>query len=66
MQVRDRILGAVGVNILLCSICLGFEDEGFQWWSYMEASTGIAKDWKATFRQDFRLGDDGGNLYYEH
>jgi hypothetical protein len=66
MQVRDRILGAVGVNILLCSICLGFEDEGFQWWSYVESSTGIAKDWKAAFRQDLRLGDDGGNLYYEH
>jgi hypothetical protein len=32
----------------------------------MEASTSFAADWKAAFRQDFRLGDDGGNLYYEH
>jgi hypothetical protein len=66
MQARSRILGAVAVSILLCGICLGFEDEGFQWWNYVEASTGFATDWKAAFRQDFRLGDDGGNLYYEH
>jgi hypothetical protein len=66
VQVRSRILIAVGVNILLCSICLGFEDEGFQWWNYVEASTEIAKDWTARVRQEFRLGDDGGNLYHEH
>jgi hypothetical protein len=66
MQARDRILGAIVVNILLCSICMGFEDEGFQWWTYVETSTRITKDWKAAFRQDLRLGDDGGNFYYEH
>jgi hypothetical protein len=46
--------------------CLAFEDEGFQWWTYVEASTKIATDWKATFQQEMRLGDDGGNFYYEH
>jgi hypothetical protein len=66
MQLRRSVLGAAVVNILLCGICFGFEDKGFQWWNYIEASTKFADDWKAAFRQDLRLGDDGGNLYYEH
>jgi len=63
---RSRILYVMAVNVLLSSVCMGFTDKGFQWWSSVEASTEIAKDWKATFQQEFRLGDAGGNFYYEH
>jgi len=65
MRLRDSILGAVGVNILLCSICMGFEDEGFQWWTYAEAVDPDAEDWKAAFRQTC-AGRRRREFYYEH
>lgn len=46
--------------------CFGFDDEGFQYWSAASVSFDISKDWKCTFEEEFRLGDDGGNLYYQH
>lgn len=52
--------------VVAAGACLGYEDEGVQWWSSAGASTKLGEDWKASFAQEFRLGDDGGNLYYEH
>lgn len=46
--------------------CFGFDDEGFQYWSTASTSFDIDKDWRFTFNEEFRLGDDGGNLYYHH
>ena len=66
MKRRNGIMCVVVTNILLSGVCFGYEDEGFQWWTSAEASTELAKDWKATFQQEMRLGDDGGNFYYEH
>ncbi len=63
---KNRVLFAATISMLLCSVCLGFEDEGFQWWTYVEASTKLSEDWRAAVRQDLRMGDDGGNFYYEH
>lgn len=56
---------------LICSgligeSCFAYDDEGFQYWSSASASFDINKDWKATFEEEFRLGDDGGHLYYNH
>jgi hypothetical protein len=63
MGARSTFLYVAGMNILLCGVCKGSRDEGFQWWSYVEVSTGIANDWKATFTEEFRMSDGGGNFY---
>ncbi len=46
--------------------CFAYDDEGFQFWSTASAYFDINKDWKGKFEEEFRLGDDGGNLYYQH
>jgi hypothetical protein len=66
MKSLNSVLFIVTVSILVSGICFGYEDEGFQWWSKAGTSFDVAKDWKCAFEQEFRLGDDGGNLYYEH
>ncbi len=66
MKRRNGILCVVVINILLRGVCFGYSDKGFQWWNTAVASFDIAKGWKCTFEEELRLGDDGGNLYYEH
>jgi hypothetical protein len=39
---------------------------GFQYWSTADFSFDINKNWITTFQEQFRLGDEGGNLYYHH
>jgi len=52
--------------VLISEVCFAYDDEGFQWWSTAGVSYDINKDWKVTFEEEFRLGDDGGHLYYHH
>ena len=55
-------------------VCIGFfnvpsfafDDGDFQWWTAGGASFDINKDWKVTFEEEFRFGDDAGELYYHH
>ena len=46
--------------------CLALDDGDFQSWSSVGASFDINKDWKCTFDEEFRIGDDAGELYYHH
>jgi len=46
--------------------CFAFDDGDFQWWTSAGASFDINKDWKCTFEQEFRFGDNAGELYYSH
>ncbi len=46
--------------------CFAYDDGDFQWWTAASASFDINKDWKCTFEEEFRLGDDAGELYYHH
>lgn len=46
--------------------CFAFDDGDFQWWTSAGASVDINKDWKFTFEEEFRFGDDAGELYYHH
>ncbi len=57
---------ACAAVLLSSERCFGFDDEGFQWWTSTGVSMKINKDWKCTFTEELRLGDDGGNLYREH
>lgn len=60
----------IALTVILCTIynqpCFAFDDGDFQWWTSANASVGINEDWKCTFEQEFRLGDDAGELYYLH
>ena len=68
MQVEKRwdLVVTVITVVLISEICFGFDDEGFQYWSSAGVSFDINKDWRCTFEEEFRLGDDGGHLYYQH
>ncbi len=46
--------------------CFAFDDGDFQWWTSAGASLDINKDWKCTFEEEFRFGDDAGEFYYHH
>ena len=60
-------IAVIGILVLLVSgSCFGYSDEGVQWWTAATASFDVAEDWSGKLSQEFRLGDDGGNLYYEH
>lgn len=56
--------------ILICGFlgtpCFAYDDEGFQFWSATGASFDINKEWKGKLDEEFRLGNDGGHLYYQH
>jgi len=60
------IVLVIAVMTLASGTCFAYSDEGFQYWSVVSVSSDISEDWKVNFEQDFRLGDEGGNLYYEH
>lgn len=46
--------------------CFAYDDEGFQLWNSAGVSFDINKEWMGKFDEEFRLGNDGGNLYYQH
>jgi len=52
--------------LFISEFCFAYDDTGFQWWSKAGVSYDINKDWKVTFEEEFKLGDDGGHLYYHH
>lgn len=60
------LLAALIAGGHLTEPCFAYEDEGFQFWTSVGASLDINKDWKCTFEEEFRLGDDGGHFYYHH
>jgi len=70
MNKRKKIIICIFM-ILVCGYtyntsCFAFDDEGFQLWSSAGASFDISNQWKGKFEEEFRLGNDGGNLYYQH
>ncbi len=63
-----RICFFIAITLVLLSynICFGFDDEGFQYWTGTSLSTKLNEHTKFTFTEEFRLGNDGGNLYRHH
>ncbi len=68
MSIEDRkFLAVTAITVmLLVNTCFGWSDEGFQWWPAVGISHKINDNWRFDFEQEERLGDDGGNMYYEH
>ena len=57
---------AITVILFLCINCYSFDDVGFQYWTGTKLTTNLDENTKFTFTEEFRLGDDGGNLYRHH
>lgn len=68
MKARNWMYFVVTVITVLSisEICFAFDDGDFQFWSAAKFSFDIEKDWKITFEEEFKLGDDAGDLYYHH
>ncbi|MGB2806490.1 MAG: DUF2490 domain-containing protein [Sedimentisphaerales bacterium] len=49
-----------------CGPCFAFDDGDFQYWSAVGGSFDINQDWGCSFEEEFRFGDDAGELYYHH
>jgi len=58
------ICSTIGGLILFSGVCFGFDDGDFQYWSTAKVSFDLNKDWKMDFSEEFRFGDDGGELYH--
>jgi len=54
------------IALSLTTSTFAYEDKGFQYWSAASVSSKINKEWKIVVEEEFRIGDDGGNLYYQH
>ena len=52
--------------LLISETCFASDDGDFQYWSKAGASFDIDKDWKFTFAEEFRLGNDAGDFYRHH
>ncbi|MHC4461651.1 MAG: DUF2490 domain-containing protein [Planctomycetota bacterium] len=68
MQARNLTCFVITVIAVLSisEICFAFDDGDFQFWSKASASFDIERDWKITFEEEFKIGDDAGDLYYHH
>jgi hypothetical protein len=58
------IITATGILFFFSGACPGFDDGDFQYWSTAKFSFDLSKDWKIDFSEEFRFGDDGGELYH--
>ena len=58
------------VLTLIVFICANYsfalDDGDFQYWDTESVSFEVNKDWEIKLEEEIRLGDDGGNLYYNH
>jgi len=46
--------------------CLAFDDEDWQYWGTLNASTKLSDEWKLGVEEEARWGDDATNPYYNH
>ena len=65
-KITTCFLAALICGGLLSGPCFAFDDGDFQYWSTADGSFDINKDWKCSFEEEFRFGDDAGELYYHH
>lgn len=48
------------------NVCFASKNKDFQYWSTGSASINLNKTWKVKFEEQFKLGNDAGNLFYHH
>ncbi|UCC95870.1 MAG: DUF2490 domain-containing protein [Candidatus Omnitrophota bacterium] len=64
--VKKNLLTIVLFFTAFSGNCYAFDNGDFQYWNTESVSWKPNDDWKTTLEEEFRLGDDGGNLYYQH
>lgn len=65
-SVKRLVFCIMILGVLFCNVGFAFDDGDFQYWNNEVVSLKINEDWEASFEEEFRLGDNGGNLYYQH
>lgn len=68
MKIKSWIRFVVTAIIVavISGTCFAYDEGDFQYWSSVGASFDINKDWKVTFEEQFRLGENAGYLYQHH
>ncbi|MCF7908247.1 MAG: DUF2490 domain-containing protein [Candidatus Omnitrophica bacterium] len=62
-----RKLIVLTIAIALFPFCsFSFDDGDFQYWNTSNVSKKINDDWKLSFEEEFRWGDNANNPYYNH
>ncbi len=59
------IILVIGI-IISVSYAFAADDGDFQYWDTEGISWKLGQDWKIELEEEMRLGDNGGNFYYEH
>ena len=63
---RMHLIVTATIVVLAGGICLASDDNDFQYWSAASFSFDLDKDWKAVVTEELRLGESGGDFYYQH
>jgi len=63
---KKIILTAIGIALLLSTNVFAYDDGDFQLWNTESEEIQLNEDWKLGFEQEFRWGDNAGELYYQH
>ncbi|UCC21997.1 MAG: DUF2490 domain-containing protein [Planctomycetota bacterium] len=66
LKIRVCLLAGLICVGLLAKPALASDKSGFQYWSTAGFDFDIDKEWTVTFEEQFRFGDEGGNLYHHH
>ena len=54
------------IVLFLPAYAFAFADGDFQYWNTERISYKINKEWKIGLEEEFRFGNNAGNLYYQH
>jgi hypothetical protein len=63
-RTTSLVLTMTGIIFFFGGVCFAFDDGDFQYWSTAKVSFDLNKDWKVDFSEEFRFGDEGGELYH--
>lgn len=63
---REKILIAIGLILLLSADSYAYKDGDFQVWNTDVEEIQLNKDLKLSFEQEFRWGDNASEFYYQH
>ena len=56
----------ISILIVFSPIAFAAEDSDFEYWNTESMSVKLNEDLKIKLEEEFRLQDNGGNLYYQH
>ncbi len=63
---KKKILAAVVLGLMIAGSVYAYDDHDFQVWNTDIEEMKLNKKSKLVFEQEFRLGDNASDLYYQH